>query len=76
MKKSELRDKIKALASTAYKSVQKTEETAIEYDELTKFPELKAIIVDLLTLSEILAFSVFKAIICFGPSPVFSITMF
>ena len=49
MKKSELRDKIKALASTAYKSVQKTEETAIEYDELTKFPELKAIIVDLLT---------------------------
>lgn len=49
MKKSELRDKIKALASVAYKSVQKTEETAIEYDELTKFPELKAIIVDLLT---------------------------
>ena len=49
MKKSELRDKIKALASTAYKSVQKTEETAIEYDELTKFPELKKILGDLLT---------------------------
>jgi len=49
MTREELIAKIKALAPAAYSSVQKTEETAIEYDELTKFPELKAVIVDLLT---------------------------
>ena len=49
MTAQELRDKIKALVPTAYASVQKAEETAVEYDELTKFPELKAVIVDLLT---------------------------
>lgn len=49
MTREELIAKIKAIAPAAYKSVQKTEETAIEYDELTKFPELKAVIVDLLT---------------------------
>ena len=48
MTKSELRAKIKSLAPTAYAAVQKAEATAIEYDELTKFPELKAVIVDLL----------------------------
>ena len=48
MTKQELRDKIKALAPTAYSAVKKAEITAVEYDELTKFPELKAIIVDLL----------------------------
>jgi hypothetical protein len=48
MTKQELRDKIKALAPTAYSAVKKAEVTAVEYDELTKFPELKAIIVDLL----------------------------
>jgi len=49
MTREELIAKIKAIAPAAYKSVQKAEETAIEYDELTKFPELKAVIVDLLT---------------------------
>lgn len=49
MTREELIAKIKALAPAAYASVQKTEDTAIEYDELTKFPELKAVIVDLLT---------------------------
>jgi hypothetical protein len=49
MTREELIAKIKALAPTAYASVNKAEVTAIEYDELTKFPELKAVIVDLLT---------------------------
>jgi hypothetical protein len=48
MTKQELRDKIKALAPTAYSAVKKAEVTSVEYDELTKFPELKAVIVDLL----------------------------
>jgi hypothetical protein len=49
MTKEELIAKIKALAPKAYSAVKKTEATAIEYDELTKFPELKSVIVDLLT---------------------------
>ena len=49
MTREELISKIKELAPAAYSSVKKTEETSIEYDELTKFPELKAVIVDLLT---------------------------
>ena len=48
MTREELVAKIKALAPAAYTSVKKAEVTAVEYDELTKFPELKAIIVDLL----------------------------
>ena len=48
MTSQELRDKIKALAPSALASVQKVEATAVEYDELTKFPELKAVITDLL----------------------------
>lgn len=48
MTREELVAKIKALAPAAYASVKKAEVTAVEYDELTKFPELKAIIVDLL----------------------------
>ena len=49
MTREELIQKIKLLAPQALSSVKKAEETAIEYDELTKFPELKAVIVDLLT---------------------------
>ena len=49
MTREELIQKIKSLAPQALSSVKKAEETAIEYDELTKFPELKAVIVDLLT---------------------------
>ena len=49
MTAAELREKIRILIPQIYKSKQKTETAAVEYDELTKFPELKAILVDLLT---------------------------
>ena len=49
MTKVELRDKIKSIVPLVYKSQQKSDIAAVEYDELTKFPELKSIIVDLLT---------------------------
>ena len=49
MTREDLIQKIKLLAPQVLSSVTKAEETAIEYDELTKFPELKAVIVDLLT---------------------------
>jgi len=49
MTRDELIQKIKSLTPTALTSVKKAETTAIEYDELTKFPELKAVIVDLLS---------------------------
>lgn len=49
MTKSELRDRIKALAPAAYASVAKSEQSAVEYEELAEFPQLKAVIVDLLT---------------------------
>lgn len=49
MTREELIAKIKRLAPAAYASVKKVEATAVEYDELTKFPELKAVITDLLT---------------------------
>lgn len=48
MTKAELKAKIKALVPQIMQSRSKVEATAIEYDELTKFPELKAVIVDLL----------------------------
>ena len=50
MTREDLIQKIKSLAPQALSSIKKAEETAIEYDELTKFPELKAVIVDLLTV--------------------------
>jgi hypothetical protein len=49
MTKAELRDKIKSIIPMVYKAQQKSDVAAVEYDELTKFPELKSIIVDLLT---------------------------
>ena len=49
MTKEELISKIQVLAKTAYVERSKAETSAVEYDELTKFPELKAVIVDLLT---------------------------
>jgi hypothetical protein len=49
MTASELREKIKALAKQAYKAKTKSDDAALAYDELVKFPELKAIIVTLLT---------------------------
>ena len=48
MTKQELRDKIKVLVKTVYKDKVSIEQAAVEYDELTKFPELKDVIVSLL----------------------------
>ena len=45
----ELRDKIRSLVLKVYADKEEVEDKAVEYDELTKFPELKAVIVDLLT---------------------------
>ena len=50
MTKAELREKIKRLVKDVYKDADKIEDAALAYDELTKFPELKLIIVDLLTV--------------------------
>jgi hypothetical protein len=50
MTRNQLIDRIKGLAKQIYSATAITPEEAIEYDELTKFPELKKVIVDLLTL--------------------------
>ena len=49
MTKAELRQKIKTLAVTVMAEKSKTDDAALAYDELVKFPALKDIIVDLLT---------------------------
>ena len=49
MTKAELREKIKALALQVVGEKSQAEDAALAYDELTKFPELKDIIVNLLT---------------------------
>lgn len=49
MTKDDLIQKIKSLTPQVLSSIKKADETSIEYDELTKFPELKSVIVDLLT---------------------------
>ena len=49
MTKAELREKIKTLAVQVMASKAKTDDAALAYDELVKFPALKDIIVDLLT---------------------------
>ena len=49
MTKSEFKERIKGLAFEVIKDRKKSEIAAVEYDELTKFPELKEIIVSLLT---------------------------
>ena len=49
MTKEELRDRIKGLAFEVIKDRKTSEIEAVKYDELTKFPELKEIIVSLLT---------------------------
>ena len=48
MTSEELKAKIKTIIPIVYKARQKVESKAVEYDELTKFPELKEVIVDLL----------------------------
>ena len=49
MTAAELREKIRLLVPTVVGDKKQAEEADVEYDELTKFPELKAVIVDLLT---------------------------
>ena len=49
MTASELRERIKLLVKQVYKDKAKTDDAALAYDELVKFPELKAVIVNLLT---------------------------
>jgi hypothetical protein len=49
MTASELRDRIKLLVKQVYKDKVKSDDAALAYDELVKFPELKAVIVNLLT---------------------------
>ena len=49
MTKAELREKIRGLALKVVKEKVKSEDAALAYDELTKFPELKDIIVSLMT---------------------------
>ena len=49
MTKDEFKERIQGLALEVIKDRKKSEIAAVEYDELTKFPELKEIIVSLLT---------------------------
>ena len=50
MTKDELKARIRELAKQVYKEKQQDVlPDVVEYDELTKFPELKAVLVDLLT---------------------------
>ena len=49
MTKAELREKIRALALQGTGEKSKSDDAALAYDELTKFPELKDIIVSLMT---------------------------
>lgn len=49
MTREELISRIKQLAPSVYRGRVEAEKTAIEYDELTKFPELKQVIIDLMT---------------------------
>jgi hypothetical protein len=49
MTAAELKDKLKPLIKQAYQAQIKTDDAAFAYDELTKFPELKLVIIDLLT---------------------------
>ena len=49
MTKEEFKERIRGLALEVIKDRKKAEYSAVEYDELTKFPELKEILVSLLT---------------------------
>tara|TARA_B100000282_G_scaffold266263_1_gene217893 strand:+ start:466 stop:933 length:468 start_codon:yes stop_codon:yes gene_type:complete len=49
MTKQELQSRLKILIKQVYANKRITPEEAVQYDELTKFPELKSVIVDLLT---------------------------
>ena len=49
MTRNQLKDRIRGLVKQVYSTYTVTPEEAVQYDELTKFPELKSVIVDLLT---------------------------
>ena len=49
MNSEELKEKIRGLALEVVKDKKKADYAAVEYDELTRFPELKDILVSLLT---------------------------
>ena len=49
MTAAELREKIRMIVPTVVGNRKQADAAAVEYDELTKFPELKKVIVDLLT---------------------------
>jgi len=49
MTRNQLKDRIRGLVKQVYSNYTITPEEAVQYDELTKFPELKSVIVDLLT---------------------------
>jgi len=49
MTRDQLKNRIRGLVKQVYTVNRVTPEEAAEYDELTKFPELKKVIVDLLT---------------------------
>ena len=49
MTKAEFKERIRGLALEVFRDRKKAEIAAVEYDELTKFPELKEIIITLLT---------------------------
>ena len=49
MTSTELRDKIKVLVKKVYSEKSVSNDAVVAYDELTKFPLLKDVIVDLLT---------------------------
>jgi hypothetical protein len=49
MTSQELKDKIKSLVKSSYNNTPSKTKDVIEYDEITKFPELRSVIVDLLS---------------------------
>ena len=49
MNKADFKERIRLLVKQVYSDKKESDAAAVEYDELTKFPELKAVIVDLLT---------------------------
>ena len=49
MTAAELREKIRLIVPTVVGNRKQADKAAVEYDELVKFPELKKVIVDLLT---------------------------
>ena len=49
MDSNELKNRLKVLVKQVYSNQTVTPEEAVQYDELTKFPELKKVLVDLLT---------------------------